>query len=279
MNYIEYRFTIAPMLPAREVLIAELAELEFESFVEEDFGLLAYVLAPGPDDEAINALMALNIDDVQIGFDRREVPKENWNAKWEADFQPICVDDTVVVKAPFHTNVPPAKFTLVIQPKMSFGTGHHDTTWLILQHMNTLDFTGKTVLDMGSGTGILAIMAEKLGARAIDAIDIDDWAEENARENAELNNCSVIATYTGDAALLKEQRYDIILANINRNVLMADLPSYDAVLQPGGQIILSGFFGSDAPILISRLEELGFVPKAKHQRNDWCMLRAEKATK
>lgn len=277
MNYIEYRFTIAPMLPAREVLIAELAELEFESFVEEDFGLLAYVLAPGPDEEALKALMVFNMEDVQIDFDRREVPKENWNAKWEADFQPICVDDVVVVKAPFHTNVMPAKFTLVIQPKMSFGTGHHDTTWLILQHMNTLDFKGKKVLDMGSGTGILAIMAEKLGAVAIDAIDIDDWAEENARENADLNGCTAIATYTGDANLLKEQRYDIVLANINRNVLMADMQRYDSVLLPGGEIILSGFFHSDAPILTARLEELRFIPKAKHQRNDWCMLRASKS--
>lgn len=276
MNYIEFRFTISPLLPAREVLIAELAELDFESFVEEDFGLLAYVLTPGPSSEALTKLMAFTMDGVEIEVSKTEVPKENWNAKWEADFQPICVDDVVVVKAPFHGEVQPAKHTLIIQPKMSFGTGHHDTTWLILQHMNTLDFQGKLVLDMGSGTGILAIMAEKLGAKAIDAIDIDDWAEENARENAELNHCSAIATYTGDARLLEAQCYDTILANINRNVLLADLPVYAQVLKPGGDIILSGFFASDAPVLSARLEELGFTPKAKHQRNDWCMLRAEK---
>lgn len=276
MNYIEFRFTIDPILPAREILIAELAELEFESFVEEEFGLLAYVQGPGPDGSLLSSLMAFEMEDVQIEFERREVPKENWNEKWEAGFQPILVDDLVVVKAPFHNKVPQAKNTLVIQPKMSFGTGHHDTTWLILHHMHALDFKGKSVLDMGSGTGILAIMAEKLGAATIDAIDIDDWAEENARENAALNNCISIRTYTGDAKLLENQSYDIILANINRNVLMADLPTYNKVLKTSGQIILSGFFVADAPLLQDRLGDLGLRPEAMHQRNDWCMLRAVK---
>lgn len=280
MDYREYRFEIEPLLPMREVLIAELDLLGFESFVEEDFGLLAYIQEPGPTEASIRGLGAFSLPEVRIRLSSRIMPRENWNALWEADFEPITVENRVVVGAPFHTELPPADHTLIIQPKMSFGTGHHDTTWLMLKAMLSLDFDGCSVLDMGSGTGILAILAERLGAHTVDAIDIDDWAEENARENALLNACTQIRCETGDAALLEGRVYTAVLANINRNVLLADLPTYAKSLEPEGVLLLSGFFTSDADRLTLRAQECGLRPmpfegSGTHlmSRNDWCCLR------
>lgn len=273
MDYIEFSFRIQPVLPAREILIAELAELGFESFVESDEGLKAYIQIPGVSESEIKGLMAFGLDEVSIEYQQKSLPRENWNAKWESEFEPIMVHDDIVVAAPFHTDLPPAKHHLVIQPKMSFGTGHHDTTWLMLKHLLELDIRNKRVLDMGSGTGILAIMAEKLGAAEIDAIDIDDWAEENARENAQLNACTKVRTFTGDAHLLGNKHYDLVLANINRNVLQADLPKYVSVMNPGGVLLLSGFFHSDVDVLHEQCVSFGLRPDAEAYRNDWSMLR------
>lgn len=273
MDYLEFTFSIQPVLPAREILIAELAELGFDSFVESEDGLKAYIQVPGVSEKEIRGLIAFGLDDVAIEYSQKCLPRENWNAKWESEFEPIMVHDDIVVAAPFHTDLPQAKHHLLIQPKMSFGTGHHDTTWLMLKHLLELDLRDKHVLDMGSGTGILAIMAEKLGASEIDAIDIDDWAETNARENAELNDCSRIRTFTGDAQLLGKKSYDLVLANINRNVLQADLPKYVEVMKPGAVLLLSGFFHSDVDVLHEQCHALGLRPDAEAYRNDWSMLR------
>ncbi len=283
MNYLEYRFSIAPLEPAREVLVAELADWGFESFVDTDNGVLAYLPEPKPDDLVFEELMAYQMPDVAIAHQVTSIPRENWNAKWEAGFEPIYVDDTIVVKAPFHADVKEALYTLIIQPKMSFGTGHHDTTWLMMKAMLDLDLDGQRVLDMGSGTGILAILAALRGAQYVEAIDIDDWAEENARENAELNGVS-IACFTGNADLLEGKTFNTVLANINRNVLTADLPRYAMVTQPGGNLLLSGFFLSDAEILMERAHVCGFVPvnhtgtdSPAASKNDWCCLRFQRS--
>lgn len=276
MDYIEHRFEISPLLPAREILVAELAELGFESFVEEDFGLLAYIPAVAGEPLETASLISFNLENQTIEHTQRTVPRENWNARWEADFEPIYVEKRILVRAPFHEHEEAFEHVLTIQPKMSFGTGHHDTTWLMMRTMLDLELGGASVLDMGSGTGILAILAEQLGAEFVDAIDIDDWAAVNAEENAALNGCTRITCYTGDATLLGERQYEVVLANINRNVLMADLPTFAAVTKPAGHLLLSGFFPSDADRLIEKAVSCGFRPTGRMERNDWCCLRFEK---
>lgn len=277
MDYREYRFEISPLFPARDILIAELDEMGFDSFVEEDFGLLAYTTKVDEVNEEIEALAAFSLEGAEISYSTRLMPRENWNAKWESSFQPIDVDGLVYVRAPFHEAQTHYGHELVIQPKMSFGTGHHDTTWLMLREMMEIDFSAMTVLDMGSGTGILAIMAEQQGAEKVDAIDIDDWAEENARENAAMNNCKRITCYTGDASLLGNQKYDVILANINRNVLTTDMSNYAAVLKKDGFILFSGFFESDAQVISECAANKGLKRVTMKVRNDWCCLKFVKA--
>ncbi len=277
MDYREYRFEIKPLFPVRDILIAELGEMGFDSFVEEDFGLLAYTTNLDDVNEEIEALAAFSLEDAEISYSTRLMPRENWNAKWESSFQPIDVDGLVYVRAPFHEAQSHFWHELVIQPKMSFGTGHHDTTWLMLREMMEIDFAEKAVLDMGSGTGILAIMAEQRGAVKVDAIDIDDWAEENARENAAMNKCEKITCYTGDASLLMEQKYDVILANINRNVLTADMSNYAAVLKKDGFILFSGFFESDAQVISKCAGSHGLKRVTMKVRNDWCCLKFMKS--
>lgn len=271
MNYKEYSFKVTPVLPGREVLIAELSELNFESFVEEVDGLKAYIQEDGPSKEEIEQLMAFQIEGTTIDVQISEVERENWNAKWESDFNPIFVGDDVVVRAPFHESTS-ARFDLLIQPKMSFGTGHHDTTWLMLERMLSMDIEGKAVLDMGSGTGVLAILAEKLGASKVDAIDIDDWSQENCQENADLNGCRLIQAEIGDASLLPGRSFDVVLANINRNVLVTDMPVYSSVLKPGGQLQLSGFFPTDQDILVESAVQNGLSFVEGKERNGWMTL-------
>lgn len=271
MNYKEYVFKVTPVLPGREVLIAELSELNFESFVEEPDGLKAYIQEEGPTKEEIEGLMAFQIEGTSVEVTISDVARENWNAKWESDFQPIFVGDDVVVRAPFHEKTS-AQYDLLIQPKMSFGTGHHDTTWLMMERMLSMDLEGKAVLDMGSGTGVLAILAEKRGASKVDAIDIDDWSQENCQENADLNGCKLIKAEIGDAALLPGRAFDVVLANINRNVLVTDMPVYSSVLNPNGLLQLSGFFPTDQDILVASATENGLTFVAGKERNGWMTL-------
>ncbi|WP_306643854.1 50S ribosomal protein L11 methyltransferase [Sanyastnella coralliicola] len=272
MDYCELSFQLKPVLPAREILIAELAELGFESFVEREDGLDAYIEGEGPSDIEISELSAFGIEGATVVYQRKSVARENWNAKWESDFEMIFVDDDVCIRAPFHDQSS-ARFDIVIQPKMSFGTGHHDTTWLMLKLMLDQDLKEKEVLDMGSGTGVLAILAEKLGASKVDAIDIDDWAKENCDENAELNGCTNICAYQGDGTMLNGRQYDVILANINRNVLTSDMPVYSASMNDGATIQFSGFFPTDFPIIRASAEENGLTWQGEWERNGWGSMR------
>ncbi|MEM7381954.1 MAG: 50S ribosomal protein L11 methyltransferase [Bacteroidota bacterium] len=268
-NYLEYRFSIVPRELATEILIAELGELGFESFVETSEGVLAYIQKKDASDTILDSVHILAQEDFTITYETREIAKENWNALWEQNFEPIEVGDLCVVRAPFH-EARGLKYEIVIEPKMSFGTGHHETTHLILQLLLELDCEGQTVLDMGCGTGVLAILAAMKGAAAVDAIDIDSWSYENTLENASRNGQEHIDVYQGDVSALKKgKKYDLILANINRNVLLADIPSYAEHLQAGGQLVLSGFYTEDLSLISQRSGDQGLQLDHKLQKNNW----------
>jgi ribosomal protein L11 methyltransferase len=270
--YIEYNFTFSPKEPISEILIAELGNVGFESFVETENGVTAYIQKTDWSAEILADVFVLNSDEFSIEYNQNEVPQTNWNAEWEKNFEPIQVDDLVSIRAPFHEN-PNLKYDIVIEPKMSFGTGHHETTHMMVQHLLQLDLENKKVLDMGCGTGILAIFAEMKGAKPLDAIDIDNWCYENSVENVTRNNCENISVYEGDAALLVDKKYDVIIANINRNILLMDMKVYTNCLQEGGILLLSGFYEQDIPVIDAEVIKYGLKLEKFIQRNNWVALK------
>ena len=270
--YIEYNFTFSPKEPISEILIAELGNVGFESFVETENGVTAYIQKTDWNAEILADVFVLNSDEFSIEYNLNEVPQTNWNAEWEKNFEPIQVDDLVSIRAPFHKN-PNLKYDIVIEPKMSFGTGHHETTHMMVQHLLQLDLENKKVLDMGCGTGILAIFAEMKGAKPLDAIDIDNWCYENSVENVTRNNCENISVYEGDATLLVDKKYDVIIANINRNILLMDMKVYTNCLQEGGILLLSGFYKQDIPVIDAEVIKYGLKLEKFIQRNNWVALK------
>jgi ribosomal protein L11 methyltransferase len=271
-TYIGYHFTIVPLQPASDILMAELGEIGFESFVETETGFSAFIPKTDWNPDALHKLQVLNSGEFSIVYEKEEIAPVNWNSEWEKNFEPIEIENTVSIRAPFH-EVGNVQYNLIIEPKMSFGTGHHETTHLMVQHLLKLDLQNKKVLDMGCGTAVLAILAEKLGAQPIDAIDIDPWSYENAVENVERNACKYISVYEGDANLLTNQNYDVIIANINRNILLQDLSTYTKVLKKEGILLLSGFYVEDIPSInkIASLNHLDLVLTI--ERNNWVGLR------
>ena len=268
-SYLEYSFKVHPATPGVEILIAELGQLGFDSFVEEEDGLQAYIQKGVLEDPDLSSLFILKNPQFDISFNVREIEQVNWNAEWERNFEPIIVNDQCAVRAPFHDsfNLP---YELIIEPKMSFGTGHHETTWMMMNHMFEVDLKGKAVLDMGCGTAVLAILAEKLGANSIDAVDIDEWSVENSVENADRNNCGSINVWQGDIdSIPGENRYDIILANINRNVLLSHIPTYRSLLNKPGILILSGFYKDDLTIVEGQCAGQGLAVSSKLEKNKW----------
>ena len=270
--YIEYNFTFSPKEPISEILIAELGNVGFESFVETEIGVTAYIQKTDWNAEILADVFVLNSDEFSIEYNLNEVPQTNWNAEWEKNFEPIQVDDLVSIRAPFHEN-PNLKYDIVIEPKMSFGTGHHETTHMMVQHLLQLDLENKKVLDMGCGTGILAIFAEMKGAKPLDAIDIDNWCYENSVENVARNNCENISVYEGDATLLVDKKYDVIIANINRNILLIDMKVYTNCLEEGGILLLSGFYEQDIPVIDAEVIKYGLKLEKFIQRNNWVALK------
>lgn len=273
--YIEYTFEVTPKEPATEILIAELGELGFESFVENDNGVVAYIQKEEWNSEVLDNVFVLNSEEFSIQYDFKEIEQTNWNEEWEKNFNPIQVDDLVSIRAPFHKN-PNLPYDIVIEPKMSFGTGHHETTHMMVQHLINLDVEGKKVLDMGCGTGILAIFAEMKGAQPIDAIDIDPWCYENSLENVERNNCKHISVYEGEASLLEGRNYDVIIANINRNILLNDMKTYTDCLNEEGVLLLSGFYSEDIPVIDNEVSKYGLTLKNTIKRNNWVALQYQK---
>ncbi|HSQ47870.1 MAG TPA: 50S ribosomal protein L11 methyltransferase, partial [Lutibacter sp.] len=258
--------------PATEILIAELGEVGFESFVENEEGVEAFIQKTDWYAEVLEDIYVLKSGEFQISYEMQEIAQTNWNIEWEKNFNPIQVDGLVSIRAPFHEN-PNLKYDIVIEPKMSFGTGHHETTHMMVQHLLDLDVAGKKVLDMGCGTGILAIFAEMKGAKPIDAIDIDNWCYQNSLENVERNNCKHIAVYEGDASLLKNKKYDVIIANINRNILLNDMNTYASCLDENGVILLSGFYKEDIPVIDAEVSKYGLKLDKQIERNNWVALK------
>jgi ribosomal protein L11 methyltransferase len=278
MNYFQIRFILKPLLPAREVLLAELSEKGFESFTEEEDGPMAYIPERDFSEALLTDLMTAQIPDLVMTQEVKLIPAENWNAAWESGFTPIFVDDRCCIRAPFHSVQGDFEFDIIIEPKMSFGTGHHDTTHLIISRLMQSEVERKTVLDMGCGTGVLAILASKMGAKGGDAIDIDEWAFENTKENFERNGCTSLSVLMGGAEVIPQTAtYDLILANINRNILTRDMHHYAKVLAPGGKILFSGFYESDFLEIDVCASRMDLIFNHKEVRNEWCMLEYRKA--
>ena len=277
MDYIEVNFNVSPKEPATEILIAQLGELNFEMFQETESGVLAYINSEFFSPEMLNSIDLLNSDLAIISFDYKLIKDQNWNSEWEKNFQPIIVDDTCIVRAPFHDLDKSYLFDLIVEPKMSFGTGHHETTFLMLSQILTLNLSSKKVLDMGCGTAVLAILASKKQANEILAIDIDEWAVENSIENISRNNITNIKVIKGDAKLLKnESDYDYVFANINRNILLKDIPYYHEIMKKNGLLLLSGFFVTDVKTLLDSPSLSGFDMQLKLEKNNWAMLCLKK---
>jgi ribosomal protein L11 methyltransferase len=270
--YIGYHFTIEPKELGSEILTAELGEKAFESFIETETGISAFVQKDLWDNSILDGIAILESEEFKITYSFEEIDQVNWNEEWEKNFEAIDVDGNCHVRAPFHPKTD-AEFDIIIEPKMSFGTGHHETTHMMIQHLLEMDVSGMKTLDMGCGTAILAILAEMKGAQPIDAIDIDNWCYLNSIENAERNNCKHITVYEGDAALLKDQKYDLIIANINRNILLNDMQSYVACLNKKGTILFSGFYEQDIPAIDACCSERGLTYVKKFQRNNWVSLK------
>lgn len=274
MNYTQYVFIVTPPEPGTDILIALLGELGFESFVQTDVGFEAYIHSENKVETDINLL---SFDDFTFNYKKYEIPKTNWNEEWEKNFHPVFVDDLVCIRAHFHEPQSQVKFDIIITPKMSFGTGHHDTTWLMSKTMFDIPLKNARVLDMGCGTGILAILAKLLGARTVMGIDIDDWSIENSIENAEINQISDIEFKKGDVSLLpKTPQFDTILANINKNVLKNDMASYYQCLNNDGYLLLSGFFTADVEELRALATSIGFKFEQNFNKNEWAVIKLKK---
>lgn len=273
-NYLEFNFKIEPLQPWNEILMAELIEIGFDSFTEEHDGILAYIQKDLFKEEDLKALHLLQNPDIKISYTFHEMPNINWNEEWEKNFSPINIEGKVSIRAEFHENQN-LPHEIIIQPKMSFGTGHHATTYLMIQQMLDLDFQNKSVLDMGCGTSVLAIFAKQQGAGKTVAIDIDEWSVENSKENAARNNVDLEISQ-GTAENLGAENFDIILANINRNILISDIPTYVSVLNEGGKLLLSGlcFFDVDDILEVCTAQKLTL--KKKLQREEWVSLLLEK---
>ncbi len=273
--YIAYDFSVTPKNPATEILIAELGYVGFESFVENDTGVTAYIQKQEWNSQILDDLYILGSPKFKIKYAHHEVIQTNWNKEWEKNFNPIQVDGQVSIRAPFHEN-PSLKFDIVIEPKMSFGTGHHETTHMMIQHLLALDLENKKVLDMGCGTGILAIFAEMKGAQPTDAIDIDSWCYQNSLENVQRNGCRYITVLEGDSSLLIGKKYDVVIANINRNILLSDMKTYTDSLSKNGILLLSGFYKEDITIIENEVVKHGLVFDKMIQRNSWVALKYTK---
>lgn len=269
MNYIELKCQKPATEELLEILIADLADLGFESFSEEEDVLLAYI----PEKDYVVDLLSEN-QFIKDQFTENKltinlIKEQNWNAVWESNYDPVIIDERCQIRAPFHPVKKELKFDILIHPKMSFGTAHHETTSQIIKILLDEEVDGLRVLDMGCGTGVLAILSILKGAKSVVAIDFDEWAYNNSIENVALNNVSDINVKLGDATVLGNETFDLILANINKNVLLADMESYSKVLQFGGRIIFSGFYDSDLADITEAAEKCGLKYQFHREKNKW----------
>lgn len=273
MDYTEVHFQVEPQSTGTEILIAMLSQIGYESFMETDEGLTAYIQSPQFQLADLDELRQNLAPDINFTFTSTTVKSQNWNEVWESNFNPVIIGEKVLVRAPFHEPDGSYEYEIIIEPKMSFGTAHHETTIMMIELILEEHLSGKTVLDMGCGTGILAILAEMMGAKGIVAIDIDDWAYNNALENIRKNKCKHITVYKGTVDLLNHEKFDIVLANINRNVLLAEMEKYTDHLVQDGVLILSGFYTEDIDVINQSVISCGLNMVKKETRNDWAAVR------
>ena len=274
MDYLEFKITCAEDF--REILIAELAEIGFDSFLETENGIDAYAPEADFNREAYEQVIHNYRDAAQIEVTEGKMPKVNWNEEWEKNYDPIAVDDLVYVRASFHPSQPGFKHEIVINPKMSFGTGHHATTYQVLRLQGEIDHQGKRVLDVGSGTGILAIMAHLLGAKEVEAFDIDDWCVDNGNENFDLNGLTTRMGLGTIRQVNPQGPFDIVLANINKNVLLDELVIYSSLLPLGGFLLLSGFYTEDIDDLVQEAKKHGLELLKTSSKDNWAALILQK---
>ncbi|WPR74675.1 50S ribosomal protein L11 methyltransferase [Algoriphagus sp. NG3] len=274
MDYLEFKIKCLDQF--REILIAELSMIGFDSFLETEEGIDAYTLESDFDRVAFDEVMAQYQEDAQISLEEGIMPKVNWNEEWEKNYDPIAVDDLVYVRASFHPSQPTFKHEIVINPKMSFGTGHHATTFQMLRHQGQIDHHGKRVLDVGSGTGILAVMAHLLGAKQLEAFDIDDWCVDNGNENFDLNGLSTRMKLGTIREVNPKGEFDIVLANINKNVLLDEMSIYADLLEKEGFLLLSGFYTEDIEDLNDCAKEFGLELISQQSKDNWAALILQK---
>ena len=282
MKYTEVTLKIEPVEPFRDLLIDTLGnEGPYDSFVETPDGMKAYIPTDQFDPEWLKGQLAQYADSARISFTHEDMPDKNWNEEWEKQHKPVLVEcadgHKIWVRAPFHEHRDDVDYEIEIEPKMSFGTAHHQTTYMMLSFVAELTMDNKRVLDMGCGTAVLAILSKMRGASQVEAIDIDEWAYNNAIENAQRNHVE-LTVHIGDARLLddKKEHFDIILANINRNILLNDMEHYVAALHKGGDLVISGFYESDVAALQQHAESLGMRLEQQKSRQGWCALRFRK---
>ncbi|WBL42454.1 50S ribosomal protein L11 methyltransferase [Algoriphagus halophytocola] len=276
MDYLEFK--IKCLDEFREILIAELSMIGFDSFLETEEGIDAYALRSDFDQAEFDEVIAKYKDEAQVTLEEGILPKVNWNAEWEKNYDPIAVDDLVYVRASFHTPQPQYKHEIIINPKMSFGTGHHATTFQMLRHQGQIDHQGKRVLDVGSGTGILAVMAHLLGASSVEAFDIDDWCVENGNENFDLNVLETRMKLGTIREVNPSGEFDIILANINKNVLLDEMEIYVQLLKENGDLLLSGFYTEDIEDLQACAKQLGLDLVSSQSKDNWAALILKKTS-
>ena len=277
MKYFEFTFDTHPCTETvNDVLAAVLGEAGFESFVEREGALTAYIQQSLYNEETLKTELAnFPIPDTEITYVFTEAEDKNWNEEWEKNFfQPIVIGNRCVIHSTFHQDVPKAEYDIVINPQMAFGTGHHETTSLIIGELLDSELTGKSLLDMGCGTSILAILARMRGAQPCTAIDIDEWCVRNSIENIELNGVTDIAVSQGDAsALAGKGPFDVVIANINRNILLNDMKQYAACMHPGSELYMSGFYVDDIPVIRQEAEKNGFTFVHHQEKNRWAAVK------
>lgn len=278
MQYIELKLTIQPNEEyIADLLASFLGEIGFESFEEDVDGMIAYIRREEFNEDALKHLVQNFPYTTEIHYEISNVDQVNWNEEWEKHyFEPIVIGDKCVIHSSFHTNVPSAEFDIVIDPKMSFGTGHHETTSLMIEEILSIDLTGKAVLDMGCGTAVLAILAAMRGARPVLAIDIDPWCTENSAENIKANGVEWIQIELGGAEKLDSVTADVIFANINRNILLEDMKKYSASLNEGGVLYMSGFYTTDIPVLEEEVNRNGLHLISYRSKNNWAVIKTVK---
>ena len=277
MKYFEVTFTTSPCNETVNDVVSALAgEIGFESFVEWENGVQAYVQQSLFDEEALKGMVEnFPLPDTEISYEIKEAEDKDWNEEWEKNFfQPIVIGDRCCIHSTFHKDTPQTEYEILINPQMAFGTGHHETTSSIICELLDADLEGKSVLDMGCGTSILAILASMRGANTVTAIDIDDWCVNNSRDNIELNNIHNIKVELGDAALLEgREPFDVIIANISRNILLADMDRYAACMHQGSELFMSGFYVQDIPAIREKAESLGMEFVHHREKNNWAAVK------